>query len=148
MVSKLYSNAEGDDGVGAITSNLLANSGNAAGMAIFPTTTVNLNTVPSDVAFYSGNGGAFTSGFGYAICDNDFYKRYNGATFQPFYRQGNNTDKVAANPEPSQFTYLGGVYDATTKKWITKRSNNTTAVPKLSNLRVIQEMEGATKVVN
>ena len=148
VVSKLYSNAEGDDAIGDKTANLLANSGNAAGAAIFPTTKVDLNTVPSDVMFFAGAGTVVDSKVGYAICDNDYYKRYNGNTFQPFYRQGTNIDKVAANPTAAQFTYLGGLYDASTKTWTTKRVGKIVAVPKLSELRVIQEMAGATRVAN
>ena len=149
VVSKLYSIDEtGDDGVGIKTANLLANSGNAAGMAIFPTTNVDRNTVPSDVVFYAGTGNAFASGYGYAICDNDFYNRYNGSAFQPFYRQGTNTGKVAANPTDARFTYLGGEYDATLKKWTVKRSNKTVAVAKAAQLPVVEEMSDATRVVN
>ncbi len=148
VVSKLYSNDGGDDGIGDKTSNLLANSGNAAGMAVFATTAVDLNTVPSDVAFYAGTGNAFASGAGYAICDNDFYSRYHGDVFQPFYREGSNTGKVAANPAAAQFTFLGGEYDAAAKKWTVKRASKTVGVPKTSDLKVVQEMPGATKVVN
>ncbi|PST84300.1 hypothetical protein C7T94_06180 [Pedobacter yulinensis] len=148
VVSKLYSNVDGDDGIGDKTSNLLANSGNAAGMAVFATTTVDRNTVPSDVAFFSGTGNAFAEGYGYAIVDNDYYKRFNGATFQPFYRQGNNTGKIGANPEPYQFSFLGGVYNATTKTWTTRRTHKTVAVSKSADLAVIQEVTGATRVTN
>ncbi|SER73278.1 hypothetical protein SAMN04488023_1154 [Pedobacter rhizosphaerae] len=151
VVSKLYNDFDGDDGIGEKTANLLANSGNPAGIAIFATKTVDLNTVPSDVVFYAGTGGSVydpVTRVGYAICDNDYYKRYNGTTFQPFYRQGNNTGKVAANPEASQFTYLGGVYDVATKTWPVKRLQKTIAVPKTAALAVIQEMAGATKITN
>lgn len=148
VVSKLYNNEDGDDGIGDKTANLLANSGNAAGMAVFATTKVDLNTVPSDVAFYAGTGNAFANEVGYAICDNDFYNRFSNNVFQPFYRQGTNTDKVAANPTAAQFTYLGGVYNASTKIWVTKRASKTIAVPKLSPLKTIQEMDGATKIAN
>lgn len=148
VVSKLYSTEGGDDGIGDKTSNLLANSGNAAGMAVFATTNVDINTVPSDVVFFAGTGNAFLSEVGYAICDNDFYSRYNGNVFQPFYRQGTNTGKVAANPAAAQFTYLGGAYDAAAKKWITKRASKTIGVPKTSELKVIQEMPGVTKLAN
>ncbi|TCD08273.1 hypothetical protein EZ449_12765 [Pedobacter frigidisoli] len=148
VVSKLYNNLDGDDGIGDKTANLLANSGNAAGIAIFPTTNVDLNTVPSDVAFYSGTGNAYVGGFGYAICDNDYYKRYNGTTFQPFYRQGNNTNKIGANPEPYQFSFLGGVYDVASKTWTTKRVHKTVAVGKTADLSVIQEVTGVTKITN
>jgi len=146
VVSKLYNDMAGDDGIGDKTANLLANSGNAAGMAIFSTTTVDLNTVPSDVAFFAGTGNAYVGGFGYAICDNDFYKRTNGAAFQPYYQQGNNTNKVGANPTAAQFSYLGGVYNVATKTWTTKRVHKSVAVPKTSALSVIQNVAGATQV--
>lgn len=156
VVSKLYNNDGGDDGVGDKTSNLLANSGNPAGVAIFPTTNVSLTTVPADVIFYAGTGGTIfdaATNVGYTICDNDYYKRNNGATFQPYYRQGNNTGKVGANPEATQFCYLGGIYDATNpnpllRKWTTtRRTSKYVAVPKSSNLPVIQEMTGVTKIL-
>lgn len=156
VVSKLYNNFEGDDGVGDKTANLLANSGNPAGIAIFPTTNVGLTTVPCDVVFYAGTGGTVfdaTLNVGYAICDNDYYKAKNGTVNQPFYRQGNNTGKVGANPEATQFCYLGGVFDATNpdtrlRKWTTtKRLSKYVAVPKASTLSVIEEMAGVTQIL-
>lgn len=119
VVSKMYSNVDGDDGIGTRTTNLLANTGNPGGIAVFPTTDINLMSIPSDVVFYAGTGGdIFGNGVGYSICDNDFYKRYNGTTFQPFYRQGTNTARaVAGNPNATSFVYLGGTYDATAKAW-------------------------------
>lgn len=154
VVSKLYSNEDGDDGIGEKTTNLLANSGNAAGIAIFPTTNVGLNTIPSDAVFYAGTGNAFASGVGYAICNNDRYNRYNGTTFQPFYRQGNNTTNVGGNPEARQFCYLGGEYDATNpnpllRKWntINKRTAKYVPVGSTSNVATIEEMDGATKLL-
>jgi hypothetical protein len=151
VVSKLYNDEPGDDGVGDPTANLLANSGNAAGIAIFATPNVALTTVPSDVVFYAGNGNIYSNGVGYSICDNDFYKTYNGTTYQPFYKQGTNTTASAGNPEDSKFTYLStGVYDAAVgvKKWTTKRVSKTVAVPKNANLSVIEEIADRTKVVN
>ncbi|RZK80920.1 MAG: HAMP domain-containing histidine kinase, partial [Pedobacter sp.] len=118
VVSKLYNDNPGDDGVGDVTANLLANSGNAAGMAIFPTINVALKSVPSDVVFFSGTGGTvFGDGVGYSICNNDYYNVKNGNTDQPFYRQGNNTARFVV-PVDSEFSYLGGVYDVATSKWI------------------------------
>jgi hypothetical protein len=150
VVSKLYNTDEtGDDGIGEKTANLLANSGNAAGVAIFSTTNVDRLTVPSDVIFYAGTGNAFADGYGYAICDNDYFSRYDSnGNFQPFYRQGTNTTDYGGNPTDARFTYLGGVYDATAQRWTTKRSNKTVPVPKASELPVIEEISDATKVVN
>jgi hypothetical protein len=101
--------------------------------------------------FYAGTGGSIydaVTRVGYSICDNDFYRRYNGITFQPFYRQGTNIDKVAANPEAAQFSYLGGVYDLATRTWTTKRVHKTVAIPKTSNISVIEKVSGATRIIN
>ncbi len=147
VVSKLYNDNDGDDGIGDKTANLLANSGNAAGVAIFPTTTVGLTTEPSDVVFFAGGGSIYGSGAGYAITTNDYYKTVNGSTPQPFYGQGNNTSKFAV-PVDSEFSYLGGVYDVKTKTWITKRVHKTISVPKAAVLSLIEGMPGATAITN
>ncbi|MFA4866955.1 MAG: DUF5689 domain-containing protein [Pedobacter sp.] len=153
IVSKLYSNEDGDDGIGDKTSNLLANSGNAAGISIFATTDVSLFTVPSDVVFFGGNGGdVYGAGVGYSISNNDMYNVYDGTTYQPFFRQGKNTAKFVVAVD-SQFSYLGGVYDATTKKWTTKRAHTTWPIAKNSPLSLIEQRPDTsrpdvTKVVN
>jgi len=147
VVSKLYNDNDGDDGIGDKTANLLANSGNAAGVAIFKTTTVGLTTEPSDVIFFAGGGTIYGSGVGYSITTNDFYKPMNGSTAQPFYTQGTNTSKFAV-PVDSEFSYLGGVYSIGTKTWTTKRAHKTLPVPKAALLPVIEEMPGVTKITN
>ena len=148
VVSKLYNNEEGDDGIGDKTANLLSNSGNAGGVAIFATDNVSLYTIPSDVIFFAGSGNVYGDNVGYSICDNDYYKINNGSTYQPFYRQGNNTGKVAGNPTDAQFTYLSGTYDSAAKKWTLKRTSKLVPVPKASALALIEEMTDATKVIN
>jgi hypothetical protein len=148
VVSKLYNDNAGDDGIGDKTANLLANSGNSGGVAIFATKDVGLTTVPSDVVFYGGSvGTVYGSGAGYSICTNDLYKTVNGTTAQPFYGQGNNTFKFVI-PAPSEFSYLGGTYDVAAKTWTTKRVHKTVPVPKAGALSVIEGMEGATKITN
>lgn len=149
VVSKQYANIDGDDGVGTRTSNLLANTGNAGGIAVFATTNVDLNTIPSDVVFYAGGGSLFGNGVGYAICDNDRYKRYNGNVFQPFYGQGTNTtsNKVGVNPGVNSFSCLGGVYDAAAKKWVgSLRVDKPILTPK--DLSDIEGRPDVTKVIN
>jgi hypothetical protein len=149
VVSKLYNDNDGDDGIGNKTANLLANSGNAAGVAIFSTPNVEILTEPSDVIFYAGTGGnVFGNGVGYSITTNDLYKRIDGIVEQPFYRQGTNTANFAVNPLDSEFSYLGGVYDVAGKKWTTKRVYKTVPVPKAAALSVIEGMEGVTKITN
>lgn len=148
VVSKLYNDNDGDDGIGDKTANLLANSGNSAGVAIFATNNVGLTTVPSDVMFFGGSvGTVFGSGAGFSICNNDLYKTVNGTTAQPFYGQGNNTFKFVI-PVDSEFSYLGGVYDVATKTWTTKRVHKTLPVPKAAALPVIEAMTGVTKITN
>ncbi|MNK19397.1 hypothetical protein D3C87_376180 [compost metagenome] len=155
IVSKLYATVGGDDGIGSKTSNLLANSSNTAGIAIFPfTKNVLLESVPSDVVFFSSSiGSVYGSGVGYSICDNDFYKVMDGNAKQPFYRQGKNTDRLPQQ-ESGYFSYLSGVYDATAKKWTTKRTHNTVQISTTSTLSLLEESSSdpmklpLTKVVN
>ncbi|HRE65005.1 MAG TPA: DUF5689 domain-containing protein, partial [Ferruginibacter sp.] len=54
-VTKTYGSTPGD-GFGVATTNLLANSGNAAGIAVFDLTNVSNDTLPVDVIFYGGGG--------------------------------------------------------------------------------------------
>ncbi|WP_207423172.1 DUF5689 domain-containing protein [Desertivirga brevis] len=158
IVSKLYNNVPGDKyhnekgpqerNIGDRTSNLLANSGNAAGIAIFPTLVVDKTTEPSDVIFFAGTGNnIFGDGVGYSITNNDLYTTMSGQTPQPFFLQGTNTSRFAV-PIDSEFSYLGGTYDASLKRWTTKRTHKTAPVTSKSPLSVIEKMTGATKVVN
>jgi hypothetical protein len=96
--TKLYA-SEAGDGFGTSTTNLLANSGNAAGIALFDRTDVDEESVPIDVIFYGGGGSVFTAGpppRGYRITNTDYYDVQNPSTLeeQPFYAQGSNTTKI------------------------------------------------------
>ncbi|WP_199119292.1 DUF5689 domain-containing protein [Pedobacter sp. ASV28] len=145
--SKLYGSDKGDDDIGDITTNLLANSGNAAGVAIFKGTNVDINTIPIDVVIYAGNGTIFSAGppaVGYAISDNDRYKRYNGATFQPFLNQGNNTGRYFTTITQGSINVLGGVFDVTQNKWTTARASNSLIA--LTNTSQVSEIETGTKI--
>jgi hypothetical protein len=150
VVSKLYGNVGGEDGIGTKTTNLLANSGNPAGIAIFPFTNVELKSVPSDVIFYGGTGGTVYSALddaGYSICTNDLYNTNNGTT--PFYRQSTsiNASRFVV-PGVNAFSYFSGVYDATAKKWITNRTHNSVAVGTTSPLSIIEEpLEGKPAMI-
>lgn len=144
--TKMYVNEPGD-GFGNVTSNLLANSGNAAGIAVFDTTEVDLETVPVDVIFYGGAGQIFTPGppaKGYRITNTDYYDVANPSTLeeQPFFGQGSNTGKLAF-PTTSNFSQLGGVYNKTTGRWTTARALK--SVP-LTNASTVVEIEGATTI--
>ncbi|RYE20590.1 MAG: hypothetical protein EOP51_17530 [Sphingobacteriales bacterium] len=84
--TKFYSTNAGD-GFGTATGNLLANSGNAGGIAIFDLTNVTADTIPIDVIFYGGAGSVYSAGppaRGYKITNTDYYdvrilllRRYN-----------------------------------------------------------------------
>ncbi len=131
IASVNYTKVPGADGVGAVTTNLLANSGNAAGIAIFEGTTVTTSTVPMDVIFFGGTGGNFyTAGppeAGYRITNTDLYSTNNPATgaSQGFLGAGTNTTRLGF-PSATSFVKLGGTYDATSNssagKWLISRS--------------------------
>jgi len=76
---KMYGTIDGD-GFGAKTTNLLANSGNGAGIAVFDKTTVDATTIPVDVIFFGGNGPLYVAGppeRGYRITGTDYYDEKN-----------------------------------------------------------------------
>lgn len=161
IVSKQYSanNADGyGDGFGVPTSNLLANSGNVAGIAVFNTITVDSSTVPVDVIMYGGGGNAYFAGppaVGYKITNTDYYETQNTAVptldVQPFYLQGTNTFKFgfplvsfpSTNPTATYFGQLGGTYNIKTGKWPVKRTMTSAPLTFTSQL---SQIEGATSL--
>ncbi|RYE12206.1 MAG: hypothetical protein EOP51_31985, partial [Sphingobacteriales bacterium] len=61
---------------GTATTNLLANSGNVAGIAVFEGIKVDGNSIPLDVIMYGGNGAVYSAGppeAGYRITNTDKY---------------------------------------------------------------------------
>ncbi|MBA2746594.1 MAG: hypothetical protein H0U44_10245, partial [Flavisolibacter sp.] len=122
--TKLYATVDGD-GFGTKTTNLLANSGNAGGIAVFETTTVDEQSVPDDVVFYGGAGSLYTAGppeRGYRITNTDYYDKTNPVTLndQPFYAMGSNTGKFSF-PTTGNFSKLGGTYNKVTGRWTQAR---------------------------
>ena len=145
-VSKMYGSESGD-GFGTNTSNLLANSGNGAGIAVFDITDVTDASVPIDVIFYGGAGSLYTAGApegGYRITNTDYYDIINPSTLaeQPFYNMGSNTTKLAF-PPATNFTRLGGTYNISTARWTSART--LTATP-LTATSTVAEIEGATTI--
>ncbi|MBB5438179.1 hypothetical protein HDC92_001854 [Pedobacter sp. AK017] len=140
----------GADGIGAKTNNLLANSGNIAGIAIFEGTNVTINSVPLDVIFWGGTGGNFYSAgppeVGYRITNTDYYSTINPLTRLPqnFMGAGTNTSRLGF-PTATSFAKLGGVYDATSGRWVTGRT--LTSVP-LTLTSQLSQIEGGTSLVN
>ncbi|RDC58374.1 hypothetical protein DU508_01770 [Pedobacter chinensis] len=141
-----YSTTDGD-GFGTKTTNLLANSGNAYGVALFEGTAVDVNTRPIDCVFISSGGSLFSAGppaVGYRIANNDFYDAINPITLaaQPFYRQGTNTLFFPYHPntvaDQGYYYKFGGIYSVTLGKWVKVRSATHFQLTKTSQLNEIE----------
>ncbi|SFD15034.1 hypothetical protein SAMN05518672_101750 [Chitinophaga sp. CF118] len=139
-----YTTADGD-GFGTKTGGLLANSGNAFGMAVFKDTVVTVNSKPVDVMFISTGGSLYTPGSpakGYRITTTDFYDVKNPITRedQPFYLSGSNTLNLSYNTADLGYFYmLGGIYSPALGKWIRARTQTNVLLTKES---AISEIEG------
>jgi len=141
-----YSTTNGD-GFGTKTTNLLANSGNAYGIAAFAGTTVDASTRPIDVVFVSSGGSLFSAGppaVGYRIGNTDLYDVIDPITLasQPFYRQGTNTLFFAYHPnavaDQGYYYKLGGIYSVTLGKWVKARTSTNFLLTKTSQLNEIE----------
>jgi hypothetical protein len=149
IASKQYSTLDGDD-FGTATANLLANSGNVAGVAVFAGATVTGNSIPLDVIMYGGNGAVYAAGppeAGYRITNTDKYSTIQNKKIVAFYGAGTNTNKFGF-PNTSNFTMLGGVYDASTGIWSTGRAAVNVDLTTTSPLSTIEQATGFTKIVN
>jgi len=138
-----YSITDGK-GFGSKTTNLLANSGNAFGMAVFADSAVTVNSRPVDVIFISTGGSLYAPGppaQGYRITNTDFYDVKNPITLadQPFYRQGSNTLSFSYVTGQGNFNKLGGVYKPSLGRWTKARAQNNILLSKTS---VITDIEG------
>ena len=140
-----YTTIDGD-GFGARNGNLLANSGNSFGMAVFSGTTVTKDTQPIDVLFVATGGSLFSAGppaVGYKIANTDFYDVINPVTLQsqPYYRQGSNTLSLSyTTPDNLGFYYkLGGTYNPRLGTWVKAR---TQTIIQLTKTSALNEIEG------
>ena len=142
---------QGGDGFGRATTGLMANSGNAFGIAVFHDSAVDVNSVPDDCIFISGGGSLYTAGppeQGYKINNTDFYNIVDPVSLQrqPYYREGSNTLCFAYNTaDVGYFNMLGGVYSPGLGKWMTARAQNNVLMSKTSPLSAI-EGDGATQL--
>lgn len=143
--------ATGGDGFGTKTGGLLANSGNAFGMAVFQDTAITVDSKPVDAIFIATGGSLFTAGppaKGYRIPNTDFYDVKNPITLeeQPFYRSGSNTLSFTYNTtDQGYFNMLGGIYDPALGRWTKARTQTNVLLTKTSALTEI-EGEGSTKL--
>ncbi|RNL52438.1 DUF5689 domain-containing protein [Pedobacter jejuensis] len=150
LSSTQYSNVNSVD-FGTATSNLLANSGNVAGIAVFEGIRVDGNSIPLDVIMYGGNGAVYSAGppeAGYRITNTDKYSTIQNRKTVAFYGAGTNTSKFAFPTNAGNFTHLGGVYDAKTGLWSTGRAAQFITLTTTSPLSVIETPAGFTTIVN
>ena len=143
---KMYATEDGD-GFGTKTSNLLANSGNAAGIAVFDKGNIDVTTVPVDVIFYGGNGSLYTAGppeKGYRITNTDYYDEKNPTTqaAQPYFAMGSNTGKFSF-PTAANFAKLSGTYNKTSGRWTSARIQTSTPLTATST---VAEIEGGIRL--
>ena len=137
------------EGFGDAKGGLMANSGNAFGIALFADSAVTAATVPADVIYISGGGSLYNSSAGYRITNNDFYDIKNPITLedQPFSHQGTNTLWFPYNTaDQGYFNMLGGVYNLQLGRWTTARAQNSLLLEKTSPVSLI-EGEGATEII-
>jgi len=158
-----YSTTAGD-GFGSITSTLLANSGNAYGIAAFKGTTVTATTRPMDVVFVHNGGSLFTPGppaQGYLIANTDFYDVYDPLEvdisdstkgYQPYYLQGTNTLKFNYHnnsvADLGWYYKAGGVYSVTLGKWVKARSMKYIILSKVAPVATMATIEDDNIVIN
>lgn len=144
-----YSTTDGKK-FGSKTSNLLANSGNAFGMAVFADSVVTVDSRPVDVIFIATGGSLYTPGppaQGYRITNTDFYDVKNPITLgeQPFYRQGSNTISFAYISGAGIFNMLGGVYNPALGRWTKARAQVPVVLSSTSTVNNI-EGQGSTTI--
>jgi hypothetical protein len=133
------------DGFGLKNTGMLANSGNASGMAVFRGTTVVESSQPIDVIWIATGGLLYQAGppsYGFRVANTDFYDAIDPITLkpQPFYRQGTNTISLIYTSPSDQgfFNQLGGVFDTGLGKWVKARSQKYFTLSKTSTLSEIE----------
>lgn len=139
-----YGSTDGD-GFGTRTTNLLANSGNASGIAVFKGTTVTLDTEPVDVIFIGSGGTLYDRNqpdVGYRITSNDLYRPIDLISLQPqpFYRSGTNTFNFPySQSDQGFFNRLGGKYNTTLGRWTERREQVPLLMEKTSPITFIED---------
>jgi len=133
---------------GNATANLMANSGNAFGIALFRGLQITAQTQPIDVVFVHNGGSLFqagpapTYGVGYRIGNTDFYDAVDPSTGinQPYFNQGTNTQRFTyTTPGDQGFFYLlGGTFDTGLGKWVSARSQTIVPLTKTSTVSEIE----------
>ncbi|WP_316799379.1 DUF5689 domain-containing protein [Pedobacter frigidisoli] len=153
IASVNYTIVPGANGIGDVTGNLLANSGNVAGIAIFEGTNVTPSSIPLDVIFYGGpNGSYYTAGppeYGFRITITDKFSTYAGTAAQEYYGKGTNGNdkRFTGFPTAVSFAKLGGVYKGTKGGWESARTMISVPLTNTSLLSAI-ETGGVTTLID
>ncbi|RZK50644.1 MAG: hypothetical protein EOO99_00250 [Pedobacter sp.] len=141
---------------GTASTNLLANSGNAFGMAVFRGLEVTAQSQPIDVVFVHNTGSLYTAGAaptygaGYRIGNTDVYDVIDPLTgrVQPYFLAGSNTQRFTyygGGSDLGAFYQLGGTFDTGLGKWVKARSNGYVVLTKTSTVSEI-EGENSTEI--
>ena len=150
VATRNYTTTTGND-FGAITTNLLANSGNAYGVAVFKGVLVDKNSIPVDVMWVSTGGTLYANNDGYRICNNDFYDIINPLTLQeqPFYRSGTNlTNMLYTTPsDAALYNSWKGEYNLTLGRWTKARTKVIVQLRNASTIAEIEKRENIVKLV-
>ncbi|MCK7559856.1 DUF5689 domain-containing protein [Chitinophaga sedimenti] len=144
--------AKAGEGFGSAKTNLMANSGNAFGIAVFAGVTVTAASVPVDVIHVGGGGSLYAApSSGYRICNNDWYDIQNPlepSVQQPFFRMGTNNIFLGYNADDAgAFVMLGGEYSTSLRKWTKVRTQRNIFPGKTGLLTDIQSDSLSTKIV-
>ncbi|CAH0150680.1 hypothetical protein SRABI27_03323 [Pedobacter sp. Bi27] len=156
-----YANNDGAN-FGTKNTNLLANSGNVAGIALFEGTTVNASTMPVDVIMYGGgnpnSGNVYAAGppeLGYRITNTDYYTTINPSSRlqQNFFAAGSNTNRLGFQVEQTGtsgggFIQLGGVYITSTGRWEKGRLLTNIVMSTTATISDLQTGAGVTVLKN
>lgn len=145
----------GGDGLGDANANILANSGNASGMALFVGTNINEATVPIDLVMFGGLGTATiidsVDNLGYRVANNDHYSPFHPETgeVQSFFSMGTNQYRIPhfTPTDIGVFVQLGGVFNTTTRSWETPRSFNAHILTKQSSASELEEGGSITQQI-
>ncbi|HUC79440.1 MAG TPA: DUF5689 domain-containing protein, partial [Flavisolibacter sp.] len=147
VATRNYTTTPGND-FGAVTTNLLANSGNAYGVAVFKGTVVDKFSIPVDVLFVATGGTLYAGSDGYRIGNNDLYRIINPLTLQeqPFYRSGTNTANMTYTTPSDAALYNSwkGEYNLTLGRWTKVR---TKVIVPLRNAAALAEIENPENIV-
>jgi hypothetical protein len=146
---KAYAYGGTGEGFGTGTTNLLANSGNAFGIAIFEGTNITAASVPVDAVFIGTGGTINGDGKGYPVPDNDYYDIKHPITeaSQPFYQSGSNTKGFAyQTADLGIFNKLVGEYSLPLNRWTKVRTQVLDTLTKTSPLTEIES--GVTVLKN